>query len=154
MVINLRVPAPDMWSGAKCRLFEVTRDYDPFFGFDGIVEEDEVNEEMMGEAVAFCNGDDDGVVCPIRHGCLIFALTNNLKHGVFGGTTPRTRKLIRGQWPLKRGKVPRPEWGWMSEEDAVALCPLTDPDADVDPDEDAEDDVFVGIVDEVDEWDM
>jgi hypothetical protein len=108
MVLRLRVLPPDNWREAKC-LGKVTtcEDDDPWF--DG----------RDDEAVQFCNGESDGVICSIRQDCLLFALTNNAKEGVWGGTTPVTRRALRKLWPLK-GKEPRPEWHWMTEADALA----------------------------------
>lgn len=60
-------------------------------------------------ALEFCNAP---VTCPIREECLLFALVNNCKEGVFGGTSEIDRKAIRKRWPLKSGRVPRPEWRW------------------------------------------
>lgn len=106
MVLHLRMEAPDYWKDPKCTIVPISRDYDPFFSEDPT------------DALEFCNGTADGEVCPIRHECLLFALTNNEKSGVWGGTTELTRRAIRKRWPLK-GKEPRPEWGWMSEEEAL-----------------------------------
>lgn len=116
MVQHLRVTAPWLKQFGKCRSITVTRDYDPFFGVEDAVE---VND--FDPAVQYCNGTADGQVCPIREQCLLFALTNNEKTGVWGGCTPQTRRAIRRQWPLRRGKVPRPEWTWMSEQEALAM---------------------------------
>lgn len=71
---------------------------DPFF------------EGEEDEAVAFCRGTEDGKPCPQLQNCLIFALLNNERDGVWGGTSPDDRKAIRKKWPLRRGKQPRPEW--------------------------------------------
>ena len=106
MVLRLRYPAPDGWRDAKCKDMPVSRDYDPFF------------QDDPSDAEDFCNGEFDSVPCPIRHECLLFALTNNEKSGVWGGSNEITRKAIRKRWPLK-GKEPRPEWTWLSEEDAL-----------------------------------
>jgi hypothetical protein len=108
VVLKPRYNAPGNWEKAKCRKMRVTRDYDPFFD-----EEDNTN------ALDFCNGDADGVICPIRNECLLFALTNNCKEGVWGGSSEITRKALRKRWPLKRGKEPRPEWKWMTQEQAL-----------------------------------
>jgi hypothetical protein len=116
MVMRLRVPAPWHKRPLKCADVQVSRDYDPFFGVEGGEETGD-----LSPAVEFCNGTADGVVCALRDECLIFALTNNEKTGVWGGTTPATRKAIRKQWPLRSGKTPRPEWAWMSEADAMAM---------------------------------
>lgn len=120
MVMNLRQPAPwaqtPGYKAGKCQSVTITRDYDPFWG----IEDGEEIADLQ-PALDFCNGEADGVVCPIREQCLIFALVNNEKTGVWGGTTPQTRRAIRKQWPLRRGKNPRPEWHWMTEEAAMAL---------------------------------
>lgn len=72
---------------------------DPFF------------EGPEDEAVAFCRGSIEGdTPCPKLGDCLIFALLNNERDGCWGGTSPSDRKAIRKTWPLKRGKIPRPEW--------------------------------------------
>jgi|SRR5258708_40109074 len=110
MVLRLRDVAPDYWDDAKCLSVEVNREYDPFFS------EDETDIE---EAVNFCNGEADGVVCPIREQCLLFALTNNERFGVWGGCNEITRKAIRRKLPSKGGKR-NTEWQWMSEKDALA----------------------------------
>jgi hypothetical protein len=106
MVLKLRVNAPRNWEHAKCLGTVATSDYDPFF-------------EDMGEALDYCNGTWDGRVCPIRHECLIFALTNNQREGVWGGTDEITRRAIRSRWPLST-REPREEWEWMTKEDAMS----------------------------------
>src|SRR6185437_3760568 len=106
MVLHLRQNPPD-WSKAKCKNVPLSRDYDPFF-----------DEEDNIPALEFCNGSADNVVCPIRHECLIFALTNNCKEGVWGGTSETTRKAIRKRFPPEKGEA-RPEWEWTSEQDAL-----------------------------------
>jgi hypothetical protein len=133
VVQHLRISAPWLKARGKCKNIGPTRDYDPFFGV-----EDGADTGDLGPSVDFCNGTDDGIECPIRHECLIFALTNNEKYGCWGGTTPATRRAIRKQWPLRRGKVPRPEWHWLSEEDAMRM--LSDNDrAEIQAELDAED---------------
>lgn len=135
--MHLRIPAPWVGRRGKCDGIQVTRDYDPWWG----VEDGEESGDLE-PAVTFCNGDADGKVCRIREACLIFALTNNERTGVWGGTTPATRKAIRKQWPLRSGKVPRPEWHWMSEADALAM--LSDQQrAELDAEEDFEEDEWV-----------
>jgi Transcription factor WhiB len=107
MVLRLRVPPPANWQNAKCLGKVTTReDDDPWF-----------DEEDDSAAIEFCNGTNDGVECPIRDQCLRFALTNNAKEGVWGGTSPALRRAIRKRWPLK-GKEPRDEWRFMTEEEA------------------------------------
>jgi hypothetical protein len=105
MVLKLRTPAPGAWEQAKCDGKLADTSYDPWF-------------EDMDEALDFCNGTWDGDTCPIRHECLLYALTNNERYGVWGGTSELTRRAIRKRWPLK-GREPRPEWQWMTEQDAI-----------------------------------
>jgi WhiB family redox-sensing transcriptional regulator len=33
--------------------------------------------------------------CPVRIKCLEFALVNNIDHGIFAGTSPKTRQKLR-----------------------------------------------------------
>jgi hypothetical protein len=123
MVLRLRVPAPSNWQGAKC-VDQVRREpgedgvYDPFFH-----EDDEGHHDSRAEqdAVDFCNGTIDGIRCPLRDGCLEFALTNNERFGVWGGMTELARKALRKRWPWKGGKLPRPEWRWMTTDQAISL---------------------------------
>jgi|SRR6185437_2113183 len=107
MVLRLREETPDLWSGAKCHSTSVTAEYDPFF-----------DDEEMDEAVIFCNGTVDGKMCPLRDRCLKFALTNNERFGVWGGTSELTRKAIRKRMPSRGGK-PNPGWIWMDEDRAL-----------------------------------
>jgi hypothetical protein len=97
MVMKLRIPQPD-WTGAKCLDFVPTREYDAFVDDD------------MDEAVAVCNGDIDGKVCPKRHECLIFALVNNEHYGVFGGLYPEQRHDLRQRFKRRKGKPAPIEW--------------------------------------------
>lgn len=118
MVLRLRTESPKVWEKAKCASLPVTRDYDPFFSED----EDEKND-----AIRFCNGTDDGVTCPVRHECLIFALSNNCKEGIWGGTSESTRKAIRKRYPPLRNQI-REEWEWKTERQALSEAgrPITD----------------------------
>lgn len=78
---------------AKCTAFPGTRDHDPWFGSaDGIQNE---NIEEMEEAKAVCHGTYDGRPCPLLKQCLEFAIINNERFGVWGGTLPDERKQIR-----------------------------------------------------------
>jgi len=97
MVLHLRQEAPGQWDGAKCRGTVLKREDRDLF-FDG----------PEDEAVAFCRAPE--FTCPLLRGCLIFALVNNEKSGTWGGTGETDRRAIRKQWPLRRGKEPRPEW--------------------------------------------
>lgn len=131
MVLRLRVEAPGGWENAKCR-GQVRPDpftgetYDPFFP--------EMPEDEQ-DAVDFCNGTIDGVQCPVRDACLSFALTNNERFGVWGGMTELGRKALRKKWPWRGGKLPRPEWRWMKNSEAIALVSpedLAEEDSDAD----------------------
>lgn len=110
MVLRLRQEAPDYWKDAKCRNLPISADYDPFFAED---------DDSIKEATDFCNGTYDNTVCPIRHECLIFALANNEKYGVWGGTTEITRKAIRRKLPPDRKTRINEDWEWQSEEQAL-----------------------------------
>lgn len=105
MVVRLRVSAPD-WHKGKCYGIIASSDYDPFF-------------DDQPEAVVYCNGDYDGQVCPIREECLLYALTNNEREGVWGGMSELGRRALRKRWPLENRKRPRPEWRWMPEAEAI-----------------------------------
>lgn len=127
MVLRLRIPPPDQWRDAKCLGIGLAGD-DPWF-------------EDMDEALIFCNGGADGIVCPVREGCLLFALTNNLKEGVWGGCSELTRRALRKRWPLQ-GRVPRVEWHWMTELEALHGVKLSELLAEEDDDDDDEDDDY------------
>ena len=129
MIMKLRQEPPDSWRGAKCAGIAINSNDDPFF-----------DEEDLNDAVDFCNGVCDGVICPIRDDCLIFALCNNEVYGVWGGTVPLTRKAIRKKWPLIRRMEPNPAWRWVSETEALAgidvIALIQEPDLEeLDPDE-------------------
>lgn len=113
MVLRLRRPAPGAWERAKCvgqvqRLPGDDDVYDPFFPEMPLDEDD---------AVDFCNGTIDQVPCKVRDECLLFAATNNERHGVWGGMTQDDRKIMRKLWPWKGGKLPRPEWRWFHHDE-------------------------------------
>ena len=114
MVLNLRVTLVEMVEDGKC-LGKVADSAERLE--DGSLLNPWFHDQE--EAKDFCNGTVDNVVCPIRENCLIFALTNNHREGVWGGMSELARKALRKRWPL-RGRVPRDEWHWMSEEDALA----------------------------------
>ena len=110
MVLRLRAQAPGQvkWSGAKCLNFPPTRDYDAWF-----------DEEGMPDAIELCNGTADGKTCPLRDACLNFALANNERYGVWGGTSEITRRCIRRKLPPFKGSKVNPSWEWMTEEEAL-----------------------------------
>lgn len=78
---------------AKCTSFPGTRDYDPWFGTADATQAEDAQE--MEEAKAICHGSADGRQCPLLAQCLEFALINNERFGVWGGTTPEERRQIR-----------------------------------------------------------
>lgn len=49
----------------------------------------ELGENTAPLAKAIC------AQCPVRIQCLNYALDNNEKHGIFGGTDPRERRAMR-----------------------------------------------------------
>ena len=100
LTVRLKYNPPGMWDKAKCRSLEVTRDNDPFFS------EDDIDLE---EATVYCRGIVDNRPCRIQQDCMVFALANHCREGVWGGTLPSQRKWIRQQYPMQ-GKTPRPEW--------------------------------------------
>jgi hypothetical protein len=74
---------------AKCTMFPATPACDPWFG------EDEDSSDESGEAKAICHGTYDGRPCPLLESCLEFALVNNERWGIWGGTTPEERTKLR-----------------------------------------------------------
>lgn len=51
--------------------------------------------EFPSGALAVCNGSDLQPVCPVRGECLEWALVNREHEGVWGGTTPNERRMLR-----------------------------------------------------------
>lgn len=103
MVMRLRIGSPFKWTedpatDPKCANFTPTAEYDAWVDDD------------MSEAAAVCNGDVDGIVCPQRHECLIFALLNNEHYGVWGGLYPEQRHDLRQRYRWKRGRPIPMEW--------------------------------------------
>jgi hypothetical protein len=131
MVLRLRVASPGGWKNAKC-LGQVSKDKET-----GVVADPWFDEDDQSEAVNFCNGEADGVVCPIRHDCLIFALVNNERQGVWGGMGERDRKALRKISPWKARQAINPDWHWMEPGQAVAqLKPSQRKELDDDPEDD------------------
>lgn len=109
MVMKLRTQAPNWFNEdhpeqqAKCVLFPGTRDNDPWFGTSIYSDADQQSE--MEEAKRICHGTDDKRPCPLLSACREFAVINNEKYGVWGGTTPEERREIRrGRrgWPYRQ----------------------------------------------------
>lgn len=128
MVLRLRQPSPGRtpWAGGKCLGRPIHPESDEFFPAD---------QKTYQPGLDICNGEDGEGVCPIRDKCLLFALTNNCKIGVWGGTTPVTRRALRKKWPLRKGKQPREEWRWVTGPEAMQLV-----NGDLGPDDDDDDD--------------
>lgn len=112
MVLKLRMNSPKGWDKAKCSQVDISAGYDPFFSED---------KEEINDALGFCNGWEDGRVCPVRESCLIFALTNNEKDGIWGGTTEVQRRVIRKKYPPARGGKPREEWKLVHQDKELRL---------------------------------
>jgi hypothetical protein len=120
LVAKLRYPPPGNWQRAKCKDVPLSSKYDPFFGVEFDAEDNQLDEdEAKSHAIIWCNGTADNVVCPIRAECLLFALTNNEKAGIWGGTDEVTRKAIRKKLPARRDGKPNLQWKWMSKEEAL-----------------------------------
>jgi hypothetical protein len=122
MVLRLRREAP-RWELAKCADTHPVASDDPWF--DNSDEDSGGYEDITEEGRDFCNGVLDGVVCPIRHQCLVFALVNNERQGVWGGTSEADRKAIRKKWPWRHslGDQPHPEWKWHPPGEVAATLP-------------------------------
>lgn len=67
----------------------------------------------LNKALAFCNGDNERGICPVREECLQFALAFPSEYdmyGIYGGLTGAQRRRIRrgDTRPYKkRGPVPQ-----------------------------------------------
>ena len=91
--MKLRSVAPQWFSDdpnktAKCVMFPASKEYDPWYDDD---EEDNHTED----AKAICNGTFDGRECPLKELCLVFAMANNERYGVWGGMTSEERAKLR-----------------------------------------------------------
>lgn len=89
---------------AKCVSFPGTRYYDPWFGSADVLQAEDADE--MEEAKKICHGTIDGRPCPLLAQCLEFAVVNNERFGVWGGTTPEERRAIRKNRRTREGN----EW--------------------------------------------
>lgn len=107
MVLRLRQSAPD-WDKGNCRNQATGPDFDPWFD-----NSDDGFENQTELGLDICNGGPFGMApCPIREDCLVFALINNEKYGVWGGTSEVDRRALRKMWPWQGGSDPREEWTW------------------------------------------
>jgi WhiB family redox-sensing transcriptional regulator len=53
------------------------------------------NNGEVQRSKAVCKGFDGMPPCPVRGACLDYALENDEKHGVWGGTSERERRRLR-----------------------------------------------------------
>ncbi|MFD9947216.1 MULTISPECIES: WhiB family transcriptional regulator [Nonomuraea] len=109
MVLKPRTRAPD-WSAsgnptraAKCLPFRPNPRRDPWF-----------DPAQYSDALAVCNGEADGLVCPMRQQCLEFACINNESIGIWGGLPPHDRRALRWERKahLKNPKTRTTPWEW------------------------------------------
>lgn len=119
IVLRLRRAAPD-WTKGKCLGQATGPDFDPWsdneeYGYE--------NQQELG--LGICNGTEDGIVCPLRNECLLFALVNNERFGVWGGTSEIDRRALRKMWPWDSSNPsePRPEWQWYAPGEVARLLP-------------------------------
>lgn len=56
---------------------------------DSLDEDEKYDNEHAAEVVALCAD------CPISWECLTYAIKNNEQYGIWGGTTPAQRDLMR-----------------------------------------------------------
>ncbi|MEU1816056.1 WhiB family transcriptional regulator [Streptomyces roseifaciens] len=116
MGIRALTSAPDWSPGhhrgeAKCRDVSLrpTRRRDVFFD----------DEDL---ALAICNGNHDGIVCPRRTECLYVAMVNREAYGVWGGMTPGERLDMRLRYP---GMPERWTWhppGYLNDTEQDSTC--------------------------------
>lgn len=87
------------WMGrAACR------DLDPALFFPQRNEmDDKAGNEYAPEARAACAG------CPVAAECLMYALNNGERHGLWGGKSPKQRRTIRRQLIANGTIVPKPK---------------------------------------------
>lgn len=95
--MKLRSSAPNWFNDdpaktAKCIYFSADDNYDPWYGNS---DDERENAPALEEAKKICNGTDDGRPCPLLAQCLEFALVNNERYGIWGGTDPKQRENIR-----------------------------------------------------------
>lgn len=102
--MKLRTVAPQWFNEenpelqAKCVDFPADDSYDPWYGS---TEDSEDDTDEMQEAVYICHGVFDGVQCPLLAQCLEFAMINNERYGVWGGTLPEERAELRKERRLQ-----------------------------------------------------
>lgn len=132
MVLRLRTQAP-RWEKGKCYGNPPGPEDDVFFD-----NSEDGYEDQTEEGVEFCNGTVDGEVCGIREECMLFALVNNCREGVWGGLNENDRKMMRKIWKWPGGAEPHPEWRWRSREELQALYNALPPRAKEEEDSDDE----------------
>ena len=103
--MKLRVKSPHWFDDenpaneARCVKFPATAEYDPWYPKDSDTTDHSVLEsdtnDLYTEAKNICHGTYYGSPCPLLEACLNFALVNNERYGVWGGTTPEERIQLR-----------------------------------------------------------
>lgn len=73
---------------------------------------DRCDGAALETAVAVCAG------CPVRGRCLDYALNETLSYGIFAGTTPGERQLLRAQRGIRARRGPR----WLAPHGTSAAC--------------------------------
>lgn len=84
---------------AKCVMFPASSSYDPWYDYE------EKDGDGAEESKAICLGTYDGKPCPLLEQCREFALVNNERFGIWGGTTPEERIELRKKTKWQRSKV-------------------------------------------------
>jgi WhiB family redox-sensing transcriptional regulator len=53
---------------------------------------------IASEAKAYCFGDEERPACPVRKDCLIYAISHDEQHGIWGGLSHRERNALVRKW--------------------------------------------------------
>lgn len=96
MTADLHVMAPATWMAEGA-----CHDQDPELFFP--ISASDAGVEQIEQATAICDG------CEVQAACLRYALTNHIKHGIWGGRTEQQRQSIirsrrRGRLTLRAGQ--------------------------------------------------
>jgi WhiB family redox-sensing transcriptional regulator len=86
---------PDWYDRGKC----LDMEWSTFFGTENETDTQLIGPATLRDAREIC------AVCPVSHKCLAFALAEHMQHGIWAGTSGRTRARI---WAMeRRGEVTR-----------------------------------------------
>ena len=88
---------------SKCRGMHGEEPNDPFFPTKG---GSALIVARMAKAV--CNGEDGYPVCPVRQECLLSAMENGERFGIWGGRSERERQKLRKK-PRRAWVPPKPK---------------------------------------------